>query len=89
MEVMFPEYHCGDAINRKRKEEGLIAHGYSCTQLTGRQILYRDVLNKPIEVQIQYRAGCELRCTQSYCKGVSNEYDIGIGVENKVIRQSK
>ena len=73
VEVMFPEYHCVDAINRKRKEEGRIRNGYTCAQLTARQILYRDVWNKPIEVQIQYRAGCELRCTQSYCKGVSTD----------------
>ena len=67
--VQFPEFLCDEATNRKRKRDGFIAEQYKCIQLTGRRILYTDIWNRPIEEEIRYRDGCELRCVNKFCHG--------------------
>ena len=53
--------------NEKRKDVGRIPTGYSCAQLKTRRTLYRDEYNQPIELEIKFRTGCELRCLNTYC----------------------
>ena len=37
-----------------------------------RRTLYRDEYEQPIELEIRYRAGCELRCINTGCAAVPN-----------------
>ena len=40
---------------------GMISPMYHCTQLRSSVTMYRDVADRPIEEDIHYDAGCELR----------------------------
>ena len=69
--VEFPEFRCDDAINKKREEQGRISVGYRCKELTAYRTLYEDVNHKSIEVRVKYSAGCEIRCLNPDCRGIS------------------
>ena len=68
IKVEFPEYTCDIKENNDRRSKGMIANGYACEQLRTRRILYRDVNDDPIKVQVSYEAGCELRCINQDCR---------------------
>ena len=65
--VEFPEYKCNDDLNQKRKDQGVIAAGYTCQQLKSKRTLYRDHEGRPIKSVVSYKAGCELRCVNKNC----------------------
>ena len=65
--VEFPEYVCDNRENDRRSDAGRIAPGYSCSQLKTKMTLYRDEYNQPIELEVKYRAGCEMRCYNQNC----------------------
>lgn len=67
--VNFPEFECQQSINDKRKLKGRIPVDYKCAQLTMKRTLYRDERGAPIEVDITFKAGCELRCINANCGG--------------------
>ena len=46
--------------------------GYTCAQLTESRWLYKDTSGNPIELQIKYQGGCELRCLNPKCTGAAN-----------------
>ena len=46
--------------------------GYTCAQLTESRWLYKDTSGNPIELQIKYQGGCELRCVNPKCGGAAN-----------------
>ena len=85
VKVMFPEFKCEETINEKRKDEGRIDPGYKCTQLSKSRVLYRDVWYQPIEVEVQYSAGCELRCINEQCHGAPTKNSSGNGGGRKVV----
>ena len=66
--VEFPEYVCDEAENQRRKKAGRIPTGFICEQLWAEEILFRDQEHRPIEIKINYRAGCELRCVSDNCE---------------------
>ena len=82
--VQFPEYLCNEEINRKRRIDGLFRNRYECLQLRGKRVLYRDVWNRAIKLEIWNRQGCELRCVEAFCPGftTNNTFAHG-GVKNK------
>ena len=59
--VEYPEAVCDDGENNKRSGQGKIDVKYVCTQLKSKTTLYRDVEDAPIEEEIVYKPGCELR----------------------------
>ena len=72
--VEFPEYVCDQKENKRRAIEGLLPHADICEQLGAKRTLFRDADDQPIRVEIEYRAGCELRCVSDECdEKVTNE----------------
>ena len=65
--VQFPESSCEDDENRERMKEGLIGPKYWCFQIRKEMTIYRDANNIPVEVTVNYKAGCELRCVEKNC----------------------
>ena len=57
----YPESVCDLNENARREEKGWISPMYACTQLRSKVTLYRDAADRPIEEEINYDAGCELR----------------------------
>ena len=57
----FPESVCDIRENWIREQKGWISPMYACTQLKSTITLYRDASDRPIEENIHYDAGCELR----------------------------
>ena len=86
VKVDFPEFKCEKKMNEKRKKEGRISPGYKCTQLISSRTLYEDERGRPIEAEIRYKAGCELRCINIHCKrrditDESSEVSVGTVLE--------
>ena len=65
--IEFPEYVCKHKENERRKYHGVTPRGFTCAQLIAKKTLFRDQNEQPIQVQIRYKAGCELRCTADEC----------------------
>ena len=57
----YPEAVCDARENAIREKMGIIAPRYHCAQLASLVTLYRDAENNPIQEDIKYHAGCELR----------------------------
>ena len=62
------EYVCDAEENQKREDDGLLGDGYSCVQQRTHRTVYRDTQDRPVEVQVAYNAGCEVRCSDPDCK---------------------
>ena len=67
IKVEFLESVCNDEENRRRSDEGWIQKGYTCKQLQSDEIIYKDVYDRDIEVNIRYKSACELRCINPNC----------------------
>ena len=65
--VEFPEYVCDNRENDRRSDAGRIPPGFSCAQLKTQMTLYRDQYEQPIELEVNYKAGCEMRCYNDNC----------------------
>ena len=65
--VEFPEYVCDNRENNRRSDAGRIPPGFSCSQLKTKMTLYRDQYEQPIEVEVNFKAGCEMRCFNDNC----------------------
>ena len=76
IKVEFQEAVCNDTENSQRYESGRIRRGYTCSQLKLDTVLYTDAAFNPVEVPIVYKAGCELRCINPYCKGKTVVLDV-------------
>ena len=63
LEFSLTEYDC------KSSHPVVDYQGFTCSQLTDIKTIYRDVHNKPIEVEVHYNDGCELRCINRECQG--------------------
>ena len=63
VEISLTEYDC-KSVHPIVETEGL-----ACAQLSDIKTMYRDAHNNPIEIEVHYNNGCELRClTSDGCK---------------------
>ena len=69
MNLQFHESVCEEYENRQKKEKGVIGSKYWCYQLRKEITIFRDVSNLPVEVIVNHRSECELRCIEKNCEG--------------------
>ena len=62
VEIRFLEYECQSFSPVIR------IPGFTCSQLSARRAIYRDVNDNPIYVNVNYMDGCELRCLSRNCE---------------------
>ena len=65
--VEFLESACAIEENHRREKEGEIYAGYTCYQVRQPTHVHHDVYGKPIDVVVNRRVGCELRCVAKEC----------------------
>ena len=65
--VEFMEYKCDTKQNRAREQNGDLPPNYTCSQVRHQTSVSRDVDGRPVDVVVNKRAGCELRCITKHC----------------------
>ena len=70
--IEFLEFVCSVTENHRREREGEIYEDYTCYQVQEQVEITRDVYGNPIDVTVNRRMGCELRCVGKEC-GMKDE----------------
>ena len=65
--VEFLESVCNIEENHRREKEGEIFEDYTCYQVRQKTHIHHDVYGKPVDVVVNRRVGCELRCVAKEC----------------------
>ena len=65
--IEFLESVCAIEENRRREIEGEIFKDYTCYQVQRQTQINHDVYGNPIDVVVNRRIGCELRCIAKEC----------------------
>ena len=61
VDIEYIQYSCATTSNP-------ITDAFQCTQLEANKSISIDINNNPIDVRVVYKAGCELRCTNEFCR---------------------
>ena len=61
------EFICDAQHTNKLNERWLAAKGLKCAQIYDSQHIYKSVEGEPINEEIFYKSGCNLRCLDNHC----------------------
>ena len=65
--IEFVESVCNKKENRRRQVKGEIYKDYTCYQIKQETSIHQDVYGNPIDITVNRRMGCELRCVAKQC----------------------
>ena len=62
VDVEFSEAICNVKENKRRMKEGSFSLSFWCHQIKERKWIFQDINGMAVDVKVQRRNGCELRC---------------------------
>ena len=65
----FQEFECMKRENKQRIIDDIIEAKYICYQMRQLTTIYHDIDGAPVNITINRKNGCELRCINKKCKG--------------------